>query len=326
MAILYGTTGDGTTLPVLVDQFGNLLAKGIKGEPGEPGAPGDPGDPGAPGGDFPLPPDPYEGALLGWLNNGLAWIGSPPIPIPPGVFGPITDWDPAGLLTVEGEIPPQIATGVFVYQCNADGSIYVNGWNNSQNWSTFVSPDGGYNGQSPANAFNGSTAGEGWGAAQNVTATLTIPGGISCSSLRIYSNNDTGDRGPFVINGTQDLSSNVGTTPVWGSPLSVAGGTLNTIQFPVRTGDNAGWTVWAIEVDGAILVDAGEYPTAPNLNFRVQSVNGQNLIGVANRTDNFTIGKYLRIPEQNVARWLYDGNLDKVITSTGIDFLRLTGT
>ena len=49
MAILYGTTGDGTTLPVLVDQFGNLLAKGIKGEPGTPGTPGQPGTPGTPG-------------------------------------------------------------------------------------------------------------------------------------------------------------------------------------------------------------------------------------------------------------------------------------
>ena len=40
MAILYGTTGDGTTLPVLVDQFGNLLAKGIEGPQGPEGPPG----------------------------------------------------------------------------------------------------------------------------------------------------------------------------------------------------------------------------------------------------------------------------------------------
>ena len=36
MAILLGTTATGETLPVLVDQFGNLLAKGIDGAPGWP--------------------------------------------------------------------------------------------------------------------------------------------------------------------------------------------------------------------------------------------------------------------------------------------------
>ncbi len=72
----------------------------------------------------------------------------------------------------------------------------------------------------------------------------------------------------------------------------------------------------SIMVNGAILVDSGEYPSAPNLNLRVQSVNGQNIIGAANRTDNFTTGKYLRVPEQKVARWLYDGALAKLITTT----------
>ena len=52
MAILFGTTSTGNTLPVLVDQFGNLLAKGI---------PGDEGPPGPPGGAFALPPDPVDG-------------------------------------------------------------------------------------------------------------------------------------------------------------------------------------------------------------------------------------------------------------------------
>ena len=49
MAILYGTQSNGETLPVLVDQFGNLLAKGIKGDPGQPGDPGTPGEQGPPG-------------------------------------------------------------------------------------------------------------------------------------------------------------------------------------------------------------------------------------------------------------------------------------
>ena len=79
MAILYGTTGDGTTLPVLVDQFGNLLAKGIDGPPGPPGPPGV----------GQLPPDPYEGAILGWEDGELAWLGGS-VQLPAGTYGPYT--------------------------------------------------------------------------------------------------------------------------------------------------------------------------------------------------------------------------------------------
>ena len=79
MAILYGTTGDGTTLPVLVDQFGNLLAKGIEGPPGPEGPPGI----------GQLPSDPYEGAILGWEDGELSWIGGS-VPLPAGTYGPYT--------------------------------------------------------------------------------------------------------------------------------------------------------------------------------------------------------------------------------------------
>jgi len=49
MAILYGTQSNGETLPVLVDQFGNLLAKGIEGNQGPPGPEGPEGPEGPPG-------------------------------------------------------------------------------------------------------------------------------------------------------------------------------------------------------------------------------------------------------------------------------------
>jgi len=80
MAILFGTTGDGTTLPVLVDQFGNLLAKGI---------PGDEGPPGPPGGAFALPPDPVDGDVLGWENGQLVWVSEPIPPVNPSIFTPV---------------------------------------------------------------------------------------------------------------------------------------------------------------------------------------------------------------------------------------------
>ena len=120
--ILLGTQSNGETLPVQVDATGRLVAEGLQGEQGEQGEQGIQGPPGPPGSDgIDLPPDPYEGAFLGWLNGELVWIGTPPVPIPPGVFGPITTWSPDGLLTVEGSIPSEVGPGVYVIQVGADG-------------------------------------------------------------------------------------------------------------------------------------------------------------------------------------------------------------
>ena len=88
MAILSGTTADGQTLPVLVDQFGNLLAKGIdgppgadglKGDKGEPGAVGEPGPKGDTGVGLPLP---YgdEGNVLTIVDGAPNWAAAPTPP------------------------------------------------------------------------------------------------------------------------------------------------------------------------------------------------------------------------------------------------------
>lgn len=64
MAILYGTTSTGDTLPVQVDQAGRLVAEGLQGPVGPEGPPGV----GA------LPPNPQDGQVLGWENGQLAWV------------------------------------------------------------------------------------------------------------------------------------------------------------------------------------------------------------------------------------------------------------
>jgi hypothetical protein len=82
MAILYGTQSNGETLPVLVDQFGNLLAKGIEGTPGPPGDPGvegPPGEKGDPGVGVPLPYG-EEGEGLVIVNGEPAWSELAPLP------------------------------------------------------------------------------------------------------------------------------------------------------------------------------------------------------------------------------------------------------
>ena len=363
MAILYGTTSEGESLPVEVNEFGQLVAEGLPGEPGPPGPPGLPK----------LPPDPFEGALLGWKDNTLAWLGEP-VPLPENTYGPIINYA-NGILTLENEVSLPYLTAIFLSDAAGNRWFYtpissaitnVSGnvltltddtnlanfrvgdavqaqttgnlpWNETQFWSDFVSPSGGFGGQVPANAFNGSTGGAGWGTNTNVTATLTIPDGIPCSSLRLYSNNDAGDRGPFIINDTQNLSSDIGTTPAWGASLSVTGGRLNTIQFPVRTGVAEGWALWAVEVDGKLLVDpvlfkiAAIDEAAPSITTdggtgkvgqvvvgplksgegTVQSTTSDAII-LRENNDEWCVGKYVTAPEQNLAaRYVYEEELKK---------------
>ena len=109
MAILYGTQSNGETLPVLVDQFGNLLAKGIDGEPGPPGPPGV-GE---------LPSDPYEGALLGWENGELAWVTNSVV-LPAGTYGPYEYDASGGVLTVPQEV--NLPNGRLLYMSDAEGN------------------------------------------------------------------------------------------------------------------------------------------------------------------------------------------------------------
>lgn len=66
MAILFGTTAEGETLPVEVNEFGQLVAEGLPGEAGPPGPPGLPE----------LPPNPSQGDVLVWENDQLSW-GTP---------------------------------------------------------------------------------------------------------------------------------------------------------------------------------------------------------------------------------------------------------
>ena len=92
MAILYGTTSSGESLPVLVDQFGNLLAKGIEGQQGPPGGEGPQGPPGGegppgpqgdPGEGLPLPYG-EDGSYLTLVDGEPAWTDVPdPDPPPP---------------------------------------------------------------------------------------------------------------------------------------------------------------------------------------------------------------------------------------------------
>jgi hypothetical protein len=116
MAILYGTQSNGETLPVLVDQFGNLSAKGIEGPPGPPGPEGPPGPPGS----IDLPPDPYEGAVLGWQDGELAWLGGSVV-LPAGTYGPLVYSFIDGTLIVPQNVSSLVA-GQQLYMSDDKGT------------------------------------------------------------------------------------------------------------------------------------------------------------------------------------------------------------
>ena len=300
--VLLGTQSNGETLPVQVNELGQLVAEGLQGPEGPQGPPGV-GE---------LPPDPYEGALLGWLNNQLSWIGSPPIPIPEDVFGPITQVQD-GILTVDGEIPPAVGAGVYLNQVNEQGEFYTEGWNTSQIWTSGTTTGTPFSG-SWEGAFNGveDAAGENAVATYNSSGdiSLTLPYPVS-GNVVVYASANAGSA-PSQLGGNEViLTSSSGNTVVdcaqlaTGNPLDSAHvvGNLGNLGKITLKQAALGTKLYFIKVDDLILVDSYF-----NMNFRVNQVVDQNIIGVPSAGPGFTVGKYLKVPEQKVAPWVLYGN------------------
>ena len=300
--ILLGTQSNGETLPVQVDDFGRLVAEGLQGLEGPEGPEG------PAGGAFPLPADPYEGALLGWLNGGLAWVGTPPVPIPDYIFGPIVEIE-NGVITVEGDIPSNVQNGVFVWQTDAAGNLYSEGFVVTKAWQDILT--GNYDISNGINGFNGilNDRVECFDGIFNAVP----PAGFYGMELNFAS-------GP--LNGPVAIySPMVGTSPYNGSFLvdkgSGYGSTITCSQnqwteiaaanekvygIRVRSSQN-GCSFAAIRSEGKILLD----PTL-SANARVQSVTGNLLITSMNDEALFQEGSYLRTFDQRVAPWVLYGN------------------
>jgi hypothetical protein len=198
------------------------------------------------------------------------------------------------VITVEGDIPSQIANGVYVYQCNQDGTIYADGWNNSQNWTSLTTATNLYSGYEVKWLFDpfvpdallgtsGSSLILNWAGTINGEVEVTFNTAGFPGDAKFKDNNGSEQNISLPAN-TNGIVKNLGNI------------NLTELKAPHPSGGNA-VVVASIKLNGLILVDSGEYPSAPNLNFLVQSVSGQTLTGTANATNNFIIGKYLRVPE-----------------------------
>ena len=310
--ILYGTQSNGETLPVQVDQYGRLVAEGL---PGVKGEPGNQGPPGADGGSFPLPPDPYEGALLVWLNGGLAWVSSPPVPIPEGVFGPILDWTSDGTLTSQLSIPDYIGPGVYVSQCNHRG-VAVNpdlSSNVSQDWSTLVTNSNFGSPDSPKFPFDG-----------NRTSACLCYETFSLNNLNLkevdileitLASGASGERTQQVIVNDSETYSVTGSdiyidqTPII---IKMSGGEVNKLTFPKGTN----WAgLKSIKVDDLWLTDK----RIGRVFGRVDQVLSNTQLQVSLQSAyGFTKGEYLTTENQRVAPWVLYGD----DPSSFIDHLR----
>ena len=300
--ILLGTQSNGETLPVQVNALGQLVAEGLPGTDGAPGAQGPEGPEGPegpqgpqgePGESVELPPDPYEGALLGWLNGELSWVGTPPVPIPEGVFGPITDYvSENGYIEVHGSIPDTVGSGVYIYQCNERGTFFTAGWNVSAVWSAGVGTE---------NIFDGDF--DTYLLITSFPRTVTEVSFIINSSVEILSND-----GVYVttaiINGVECPVPYDGGSPIIWRSCDLSGLSLpvTVTSFLIDYGGGSN-NYHGIKVDGKPLVD-----TDKSLGMRVNQVLGNAVIGVATADVDFTVGAYLRVPEQRVAPWVLYGN------------------
>lgn len=312
--ILYGTQSNGETLPVQVDNTGRLVAEGLEGPRGPEGPQGPEGPEGPPGPPIDLPPDPYEGALLGWLNGGLAWIGTPPVPVPPGLFGPIVSWNPDGTMVLENAIPEGVGPGVFFTQTNFEQLPIRNDqpWLVSYEWSDMTSggfPVGNWSEVFSLDFNDGPVMTIGSG-----TFSLESIGGLPGAVCTLKYQSKDGGPG-LAVNGVQaELIQNDSIQTI---ELPISGGVLDTVTIGVPPVSGGTTKLFTISVDNKVLVDK----SVGQLRGRISEViNDTTLIIEPVGSGSFSVGAYGNVDSQRVAPWVLYGN----DPTSRIDYLRRT--
>jgi len=275
MAILYGTTADGESLPVEVNELGQLVAQGLAGPPGPPGPPGV----------GQLPPDPFEGAILGWKDNALAWLGGS-VPLPAGTYGPIVLYG-NGIITLEESISLPYGTEIFLSDnegnryfftpvtspiTRVDGFVLTlqndkdldkfrvgdvvqstPGWNQSEEWSSGLitnPPTGPW-----ANAFDSDEDTQTF-TYNNSVSTLEFPVPVNwTSSIEVLALRYGGG---LFINGV-DITAQIpgfDDTKKWHRLDNIVGSSGALVSVGVSDVGSNYTALSLIKLDGALLVDA----------------------------------------------------------------------
>ena len=263
------------------------------------GVPGPPGPEGPSGGAFPLPPDPYEGAFLGWLNGGLAWVGAPPVPIPESVFGPITAWNSGdGILTVDGSIPESVGNGVYLTQTDQSGtpSNPSRQWNVAKNWTDCLVGYQGYEGYSPANSFDGDPDSKALAIANYSMVDIGL---TNVTTVLVYFYSGSGSNWTFYASANSGAQSSItgSSSYMEANPLTIqVNGDLQSLEFDFNGQQHGG--VYKILVDGLELVDEPIGSVKCRVN---QVLSTQQMLVVPTSSETFSVGSYLRAPEQRLA-------------------------
>jgi hypothetical protein len=282
--------------------------QGPQGEQGEQGPQGEQGEQGPQGedgqdGGIDLPPDPYEGALLGWLNNELAWVGTPPIEIPEGVFGPIISWDAnSSYLLVDSEVPDYVNTGVISWQCEPDGTYWSEPWQSSDEWSLYWIGE----------IFNaGSSTKTGAFSYELTKNTITANDGGTLSWAPSGKFPPRANGANYLVriaiyDAKQTTKVNGNTVPNDGNydpyPIcSASVASINSIEVIGPSNSRGG--IQYLEIDNRLVVEKQW-----SQNIRCNSAFYGGIIGVPSRDFGFTPGKYLYVPHQRVAPWVLYGD------------------
>lgn len=263
MAILYGTQSNGETLPVQVNEFGQLVAQGLDGTPGTPGTPGPPGPPGI----GQLPSNPFEGALLGWEDGELAWVGGS-MPLPAGTFGPFLYDYFANTLTVAQSVS-QLVNGQQLIQTDAFGnplSVQIatdliarvgsaSDWNQSSVWSNTTN-NGGRDDLPPALIFDADETN--FCASGNGSSIDFRPAAPLSGILEIRANNQTSlnDFNRLTVSSDENNVSRVQARPY--PEWTECGQQTNITEIRLNSErSEGGSTMYSIRLNGKYLIDQG---------------------------------------------------------------------
>ena len=223
--------------------------------------------------------------------------------------------------------------------------------NNGTTWSSGISGTSGGSAvtvTTPGNAFDGSVSTRATfthSAGQDSIITWTVPGGgISGSTFRIYCYQPQGTSGA-----NQYLSINGGTYAAdtswngvsanadgWSASQTIPGGTLTSIALKLSYGGASSQSLYAVEVDGVVLVDnmygngwtpvnfggsvALDNPQVSGARPILNTDGGGNVARVGVRTDAYHANLVLALPlvgsANDISNSVNSGSTTKTITVT----------